>query len=720
MPDSILLPLCTPDTHIRSNYYSDTYRASFAIRGVNKQWDITHIELPFPKEKERLLMARFGIAQEDVNKFYAMLGRCIKNDISIVKHIASLEETPETVDEAGKKKPDPVAQVKSSVVNYEFVEAKRKDGQRGSDVYFATEPMEPFVGSEFFSGQGITLRNYLSFGARFAQILKSLSVYGVHVGALDMDTVFLRKEEGKTLILLGCFLYGGQDTDQTPVAKPVTMPLFADESVRSGAAPTLVSDMHALTAMLWSIADGQHYNTPPNYENAPRYAPDELTELLVMGRDSNDEDTLRIMVKGFYALMKKIKREEIEDTVIHLAPPPSYTIQEPEPQDAPQEREAQNTAALPEEQPEGPEHLGTQKPEHPQDEEPECQSVQDDFVFEDVGEIILPVEEEKPAKDTAPPDAHNAAPSAEEQPEADKPAQIQVAQVEPDTGLVVECPVPVPQAPGSTETAPPKADDAAEAAPEHTEAQLETAVTPPVQQTEPACEIKEQPSQVAAEPKAQPAVAAAATPPPAKPPASVSEHPDADATTAEDSIPEAAAEQTANPALETPPQEAAQPEQAAPPSPPKEQAVAPQEKPAPPQKVVRRTVTTTYQRKPKKRRLGAILFTLLSIAVITVCVLGLVQYLGYNVPYNIPFVDELRASTQSFTVTPSQVDILVGEEVYLESSAACTLNSSDHSVATVSDTGYVKGIGPGTCTIIARATGSTITATVDVTVHATQ
>lgn len=61
MPDSILLPLCTPDTHIRSNYYSDTYRASFAIRGVNKQWDITHIELPFPKEKERLLMARFGI-----------------------------------------------------------------------------------------------------------------------------------------------------------------------------------------------------------------------------------------------------------------------------------------------------------------------------------------------------------------------------------------------------------------------------------------------------------------------------------------------------------------------------------------------------------------------------------------------------------------------------------------------------------------------------------
>ena len=89
--------------------------------------------------------------------------------------------------------------------------------------------------------------------------------------------------------------------------------------------------------------------------------------------------------------------------------------------------------------------------------------------------------------------------------------------------------------------------------------------------------------------------------------------------------------------------------------------------------------------------------------------------MGYDVPYDIPFIDELRG-VADFTVTPESVTIQVGEEVVLTSSEGGTLSSSDHNVAVVSDTGHVRGIGLGTCTITARASSSSSVVRIPVTV----
>lgn len=141
-------------------------------------------------------------------------------------------------------------------------------------------------------------------------------------------------------------------------------------------------------------------------------------------------------------------------------------------------------------------------------------------------------------------------------------------------------------------------------------------------------------------------------------------------------------------------------------------AQAPAPKPA--QKVIRRTVTT-YRKPKKQNKAGTFFLVLLLVAILAFLGMCAAQYMGYDVPYDIPFIDELRG-VADFTVTPESVTIHVGEEVVLTSSEGCTLSSSDHNVAVVSDTGHVRGIGPGTCTITARASSSSSVVRIPVTV----
>ena len=86
-------------------------------------------------------------------------------------------------------------------------------------------------------------------------------------------------------------------------------------------------------------------------------------------------------------------------------------------------------------------------------------------------------------------------------------------------------------------------------------------------------------------------------------------------------------------------------------------------------------------------------------------------------PWNIPLVNDLRGGG-TFTVTPDKITLHPGEETILTSSEGCTLSSSDHNVAIVSDTGHVKGVGLGTCTITARASSSSAIVHIQVTVEA--
>ena len=158
------------------------------------------------------------------------------------------------------------------------------------------------------------------------------------------------------------------------------------------------------------------------------------------------------------------------------------------------------------------------------------------------------------------------------------------------------------------------------------------------------------------------------------------------------------------PQLQTPPQPepkpASQP-QAAP------QAPTQDDVPSKPPTVVRRT-TTTYR--PKKRPFAAFLRFIIIFALLAFGVLCGLKYAGVPIPIDIPYI----TAGDTFTVSPKEVTLSIGEEAAIQSSAACTLSSSNHAVATISDNGTIHAVGAGTCTITARATEGNGTARVNV------
>ena len=409
---------CTEHNLIRSTYFSDTYRASFELDGITKSWDITHISLPFSEEKERLLQARFGIPSDELFEFYKRFAKCVQNSMAVVKYINDipLEEQSQNADGAPKR--DPAVAVKSSAALYKYKRIIKKADKHGSDVYLVTEPLDPFVGSEFCTGTAISLSNLLSFAARATQIINGFAYYGFHVGGFDLDTIFFQNIDGKKFFTFGSFLYAGFDQDRLPtnwkgpawpdMKELPTLPASTDQGVREGGAPSLVGDMHSLVALLWTMLSGKNYRDVPDYEEAPRYAPAELLEVLVQGRDSEDPDTLRVMSKRFHALMRSIRRQELQDTVIHMAEPPDYLAeypaeQEDEPAEEEQPAEANSDADT-------------------KSEDTEAQETQHESESEE------PKTQEAPAADTDKGDGQQGAPEQESSPETPIHAEI-VAEV---------------------------------------------------------------------------------------------------------------------------------------------------------------------------------------------------------------------------------------------------------------------------------------------------
>lgn len=300
MPDSVLRPLCTKDNYIRSNYYSDSFRARFSVEGVTRLWDISRVTIPFSKQNELYVMDRFGIEQSDLQKFYDDFFICVKNEIIISKHLTDQEA--------------------QSVVRLVSAEILNTDNG-GHEVYMVTEPLNTFVESDFLKDGEASLLTIISIGARFSQTLKGISQVGVHIGAIDLDCIYLTETENKTLITLGGFLYAAKDSYPSTLPKPKTVPLTAHESVKSGGNPTLATDMFALSALLWTMLSGNHYSVAPNFDIEPKYASPEVLEVLKLGM-SMDENHLKEMNKSLHGIMKKIKNGLIPNDIIRFPKPP--------------------------------------------------------------------------------------------------------------------------------------------------------------------------------------------------------------------------------------------------------------------------------------------------------------------------------------------------------------------------------------------------------------
>lgn len=711
---------------VRSTQYGEIFRTTTSVGGVEKIRDVLRVSIPFNPKREALLRDKMG---DDTNDFYKKFARCVSNDIKIRRYLGAL-------DASGDDR-TAVENLKASNLTISANHQLKHEGVPGSDIYLISDVAEPFVGSTFFSGYAFTMTNLAMFAARAAQIIKGLDTYHVHLGAIDLDSIVLcTKDNGKQLFAFSSFLYGGFDEGYEPKDRtgqpwrvnsfPATVPVTMDENIRNGEErPSLVGDMHSLAALLWVILCGDDYRNAPNWDLTPQYAPDRTAQLLKEVYASDDPEMLKALQKEFRGIARNIGRGDLSESVIRLElSRPLLSERDMITPPEPLKKESES----------GESTVATQNYEEKakNSEEPEEEVVEVVEIIEDEPAETSPAQQEHPparpapvgnaenvaekpqeAEETAPPAAKpvdTPVVSASKEPEQtsqeaeEAPAKPPVVIPKVNTVKETEQPATKTEPVRTTaqkdsseqdrgpsyknerlkeapaETTPPAPQQPVQAAQHEATLHAETGpaqTAPPYQQQfvqQPAPPFGYQP--VFTQPVYQP-VYPVYPPQPYSPP---------------------------QPQLQTPPQPepkpASQP-QAAP------QAPTQDDVPSKPPTVVRRT-TTTYR--PKKRPFAAFLRFIIIFALLAFGVLCGLKYAGVPIPIDIPYI----TAGDTFTVSPKEVTLSIGEEAAIQSSAACTLSSSNHAVATISDNGTIHAVGAGTCTITARATEGNGTARVNV------
>lgn len=310
--------LCTPDRKVRETYYSDTYRAKLRLGGVLKMWDITHIQIPFSPDKEKVLRARFDIRKSELPDYYKAFTARVEYQAKLLKKLHS----------SGNE------QLSANIVKFAYVDYE-KDDNGISHYYIITDVMQPLVGSEFVGEGHTTLLDLLQICVRFIQVLKLLQDTGVHIGSFDFDSIYLCAEgEGRTMMKIGSLLYAGEDNGDVP-ALPGALPNAIHDTVRAGECQSIWTDLYAIFSMMWSLMNGKHYTDRVDLSMYPKYAPESVYSLLKKGVSLDSTNTLKQMHNETYALIKKIKRGEMKnvDVLFESARWPK-TVEEVEAEDS--------------------------------------------------------------------------------------------------------------------------------------------------------------------------------------------------------------------------------------------------------------------------------------------------------------------------------------------------------------------------------------------------
>lgn len=319
MPDNTkksgLDQLCSKDRAIYENYYSQTHRAEFKVGGEMGTWDIIHISLPFNPVKERELKARFNLADEDLEGFYADFGRCVKNYIATAQYLAAAE-----VD---------------SVVRIRAVAIEKKES-RGSDIYIVTEPMHPIVEVLWDNAENLTsIENIINLGTRLCQITKGISDAGAHFGIVDLDSIYIVRAHERNLTTMGGFLYAHKNAAEPFVKLPAALPAHAHPALVAGTvAPSLATDVYSICSLLWTLLAGNHYTTPPDLSTLPTYAPEDVADVLTLGLDETNIElpenqmleVVKTINKALHKCAKRVRSEDGEENMDNIAIPMSGPI----------------------------------------------------------------------------------------------------------------------------------------------------------------------------------------------------------------------------------------------------------------------------------------------------------------------------------------------------------------------------------------------------------
>lgn len=302
---------CVPESLIRSNYYSDTYRASFTIGQVKGEWDIQHISIPFSASREEEYRRRFGVTQSGMKAVYGQLANAVTRQIKTPGELRKSAADP-AVPENTKNRVD------TSTIFYAWRTVKRRADEDGVDAYLVSKPHQPLVGTAF-TEERTTLSNVLFMGVQMFQTIKSYNGAGYSVGSVDLSSMYAEKSGKTTLIKNGYFLHGSKVGERVIYSPDAAV--FGKPSLLSGEEPpSFDTDVYALCGLLWTLLSGNHYTTPPDFGVLPKYAPDGLADAMLKAMDSDNSNKSELN-RALRDCLKSVRDGETPNTEILFAPP---------------------------------------------------------------------------------------------------------------------------------------------------------------------------------------------------------------------------------------------------------------------------------------------------------------------------------------------------------------------------------------------------------------
>ena len=292
MPDNIYDVLCTGSNLIRSNYYSDTYRAEFSLNGEFGIWDIQHIEIPFNEKREKAFMQRANLSSlSEMQTFYNSFAASIKNHLTVSEQV-SAGDNPR------------LRQSSVSIKGRTIV--KSDSGER--DIYIVTEPMTALVGGKLLGYDYAFTAEIIYLGIRLLQIAKDFNAAGINLGAIDLSSYYTVEDGDKSIVKTGYFYYACNQSDGEKYSGcryPGSG--FLPQEVSEGSSrPSFSSDIHFICCLLWNMLSGKFYSRQPDLRVIPKFIPREISSLLEKGMQEGERvyKELSVGLRQYYTQLK--------------------------------------------------------------------------------------------------------------------------------------------------------------------------------------------------------------------------------------------------------------------------------------------------------------------------------------------------------------------------------------------------------------------------------
>ena len=261
-----------PENLVRSNFYSDTYRAEFTVGGERREWDITRILVPFPPDKEEAALRRFNIRPEDKMHFYGKVLQCIKNDISVSQYIFN------ALDEGAEQE---AVSLRRSCVQYLYTKPQRRENSITREIVRVSKPYKTLQDAGFIKPDGtIPMDKLLEIQIRTLQVIRQLNLIGVHLGAIDLDALLVAEDSDpdRPTLALGSFMYAGTDSTPRIQSYPACVPknIFPALLENKDLAPTYDTDLFSWSVLSCALMSGGHWDVMPDLSVYPAYMPQDL------------------------------------------------------------------------------------------------------------------------------------------------------------------------------------------------------------------------------------------------------------------------------------------------------------------------------------------------------------------------------------------------------------------------------------------------------------